>query len=82
MLYKRAANLKPPSLKPKGRAHDLEDRVLFNRAFEQMRLWPCGTRDDIIRRPKHAYTQRLLAAVPEADPRRPRQKLRLEGAKM
>ena len=41
-----------------------------------------GTRDDIIRRPQHAYTQRLLAAVPEADPRRPRQKLRLEGAKM
>ena len=40
-----------------------------------------GTRDDIIRRPQHAYTQRLLAAVPEADPRRPRQKLRLEGAK-
>ena len=41
-----------------------------------------GTRDDIIRRPQHAYTQRLLAAVPEADPRRPRQNLRLEGAKM
>ncbi len=41
-----------------------------------------GTRDDIIRRPQHAYTQRLLAAVPEADPRRPRRKLRLEGAKM
>ena len=41
-----------------------------------------GTRDDIIRRPQHAYTQRLLAAVPEADPRRPRQHLRLEGAKM
>ncbi len=41
-----------------------------------------GTRDDIIRRPQHAYTQRLLAAVPEADPRRPRQKLRLEGARM
>jgi ABC-type oligopeptide transport system ATPase subunit len=31
-----------------------------------------GTRDEIIRNPQKPYTQRLLAAVPEADPRRPR----------
>jgi oligopeptide transport system ATP-binding protein len=41
-----------------------------------------GSRDDIIRRPQHPYTQRLLAAVPEADPRRPRRRLSLEGARM
>ncbi len=41
-----------------------------------------GTRDDIIQRPQHPYTQRLLAAVPEADPHRTRQRVRLEGARM
>ena len=41
-----------------------------------------GSRDEIIQRPRHPYTQRLLAAVPEADPRRPRQRARLEGARM
>ncbi len=41
-----------------------------------------GTRQAIIEKPQHPYTQRLLAAVPEADPRRPRDRVRLEGVKM
>jgi oligopeptide transport system ATP-binding protein len=41
-----------------------------------------GSRDDIIERPKHAYTQALLSAVPEADPRRRKARLKFEGMKM
>jgi peptide/nickel transport system ATP-binding protein len=36
-----------------------------------------GTRDEILRSPKEAYTQRLIAAVPVPDPER--QRLRREG---
>jgi ABC-type oligopeptide transport system ATPase subunit len=41
-----------------------------------------GTRDEIINAPKHEYTQALLSAVPEADPRRKRQRIKLANARM
>lgn len=41
-----------------------------------------GTRDEIINTPKHEYTQALLSAVPEADPRRKKQRIRLANARM
>ena len=41
-----------------------------------------GTRDEIINAPKHEYTQALLSAVPEADPRRKKQRIRLANARM
>ncbi|MBX3354391.1 MAG: ABC transporter ATP-binding protein [Phycisphaeraceae bacterium] len=41
-----------------------------------------GDRDDIINRPQHPYTQALLSAVPEADPRRSRQRVKFEGMRM
>ncbi len=39
-----------------------------------------GTRDQVIHAPQHKYTQSLLSAVPEPDPRRPRQRVVFEGA--
>jgi ABC-type oligopeptide transport system ATPase subunit len=41
-----------------------------------------GSRDEIINAPKHEYTQALLSAVPEADPRRKRQRIKLANARM
>jgi ABC-type oligopeptide transport system ATPase subunit len=41
-----------------------------------------GTRDEIIGAPRHPYTQALLSAVPEADPRFRRERIRLDGARM
>ena len=38
-----------------------------------------GDRDRIINRPEHAYTRALLSAVPEADPRRKKERVRFEG---
>ncbi|MCA3006082.1 MAG: ATP-binding cassette domain-containing protein [Planctomycetaceae bacterium] len=38
-----------------------------------------GTRDQVIGSPQHKYTQALLSAVPEPDPRRKRQRVVFEG---
>jgi len=38
-----------------------------------------GDRDRIINRPEHPYTKALLSAVPEADPRRKKDRIRFEG---
>jgi ABC-type oligopeptide transport system ATPase subunit len=59
--------------------HHICDRiaVMFNgRIVEE------GSRDDVIERPKHQYTQALLSAVPEADPRRRKERIRFEGMRM
>ncbi len=59
--------------------HHICDRiaVMYNgRIVEE------GTRDEIINAPKHEYTQALLSAVPEADPRRKKQRIRLANARM
>ena len=41
-----------------------------------------GTRDEVIGSPKHKYTQALLSAVPEADPRHQKQRIVYEGMSM
>jgi ABC-type oligopeptide transport system ATPase subunit len=38
-----------------------------------------GDRDRIINRPEHSYTRALLSAVPEADPRRQKERVKFEG---
>ncbi|MDA1105894.1 MAG: ATP-binding cassette domain-containing protein [Planctomycetota bacterium] len=38
-----------------------------------------GDRDSIIHRPQHPYTQALLSAVPECDPRRKRERIAFSG---
>ena len=41
-----------------------------------------GARDEVIRNPKHEYTRALLSAVPEADPRGKKQRIKLANARM
>jgi len=41
-----------------------------------------GTRDEIINTPRHRYTQSLLSAVPEPDPRRKRERIMFDGGAM
>lgn len=59
--------------------HHVCDRiaVMFNGAIVEE-----GSRDEIIERPTHRYTQALLSAVPEADPRRKKARIRFEGMRM
>ncbi len=38
-----------------------------------------GPRDEVIHNPKHPYTKTLLSAVPEADPRRKRTLVKMQG---
>lgn len=41
-----------------------------------------GTREEIIENPQHLYTQSLLSAVPEPDPRRTKQRVTFDGGAM
>lgn len=41
-----------------------------------------GTREEIINNPQHKYTQSLLSAVPEPDPRRSKERVVFEGGAM
>jgi oligopeptide transport system ATP-binding protein len=60
--------------------HHICDRVAV---MYDGKIVESGSRDEIIGAPKHPYTQRLLAAVPEANPHRPRRNLVLaDGARM
>ena len=43
------------------------------------KLVECGTRDEVIGSPQHPYTKALLSAVPEADPRVRKERLKYEG---
>jgi ABC-type oligopeptide transport system ATPase subunit len=59
--------------------HHICDRiaVMWNGAIVEE-----GTRDEVIARPRHAYTKALLSAVPEADPRRKKERIKFEGMRM
>jgi len=46
------------------------------------RIVEMGDRDQVINNPTHPYTQALLSAVPEPDPRRERTRITFEGMEM
>jgi ABC-type oligopeptide transport system ATPase subunit len=46
------------------------------------RIVETGSRDEILKNPQHLYTQSLLSAVPEPDPRRVKQRVVFEGGAM
>ncbi|MEQ9095770.1 MAG: ATP-binding cassette domain-containing protein [Phycisphaerales bacterium] len=46
------------------------------------RIVETGSRDEILKNPQHKYTQSLLSAVPEPDPRRVKQRVIFEGGAM
>ena len=59
--------------------HHVCDRIavmLDGRIVEQ------GDREQVIDDPQHEYTRALLSAVPEPDPRRPKQRIAYEGMRM
>ncbi|MFO0827081.1 MAG: ATP-binding cassette domain-containing protein [Phycisphaerales bacterium] len=58
--------------------HHVCDRIAV---MYQGKIVEEGSRDDVIRRPRHPYTKALLAAVPEADPRRVPERARREGTR-
>jgi len=41
-----------------------------------------GTREEIIGNPQHKYTQSLLSAVPEPNPRRTKERVVFDGGAM
>ena len=59
--------------------HHVCDRiaVMYNGRIVEM-----GERDRIIHEPSHEYTQALLSAVPEPDPRREKARVVYEGMRM
>ncbi len=59
--------------------HHICDRiaVMYNGKIVE-----AGTRDEIIGNPQHEYTRALLSAVPEADPRGKKQRLKPANARM
>ncbi|RLS67678.1 MAG: ABC transporter ATP-binding protein [Planctomycetota bacterium] len=59
--------------------HHICDRiaVMYNGKIVE-----AGSRDEIIGNPQHEYTRALLSAVPEADPRGKKQRVKPENARM
>ena len=59
--------------------HHICDRIAV---MYQGKIVEAGDRDEIIFNPQHPYTKALLSAVPEANPRRERQRIAYDGLSM